>query len=484
MHGKTYLAMIILVSILSACAPPPPVALNLTAALRDAFVVGAPFWSPDGKYLAFVADASSPDGAYRLEIVNPDGGGLRQLAPAADVILGWSPDGARLLYCLQGPAQPDNSIRLYSVALDGSAPTDITTPQLSAYLNGENGGCTLVLSPDGTRLAGSTNAYGGILSAIDLDGAHLHALTPPLMGAYDFAWSPDAATLLFRSTSPQDLASLGRLYRVHFNSDYTPSDNPPVELAHDTTSNAAFSPDGKKLAFAENQDVYTITPPDTRPVSLAHLPDPVTGLAWSPDGTRLALSVGERENDIYVIAAGGGNLRFYSNPGLTDLSPRWSPDGRQLAFVSSQNAPQDGRLVLLTVDRLPPYPGHDIPPVFIWPLPGHIPVTQAYSAAHPGLDLAATLGANVLAAAPGVVDTCRNELEQGLGKTVIITHANGYKSLYAHLDQITVDCGQTVTSGQPIGTVGRYGPLDKPYLFFEVIHRGAPADPLQLLPSP
>ena len=87
---------------------------------------------------------------------------------------------------------------------------------------------------------------------------------------------------------------------------------------------------------------------------------------------------------------------------------------------------------------------------------------------HSGIDLAAPLGATVVAAGNGVVAFAG---EQGVwGKMVAINHANGQQSRYAHLGSISVTVGQEVRSGAPLGTVGNTGSpqSSQPHLHFEV----------------
>lgn len=87
---------------------------------------------------------------------------------------------------------------------------------------------------------------------------------------------------------------------------------------------------------------------------------------------------------------------------------------------------------------------------------------------HSGVDLAAPLGATVLAAGNGVVAFAG---EQNIGgKIVIINHSNGQQSRYAHLGSISVTIGQEVRSGFPLGTVGNTGSphSSQPHLHFEV----------------
>lgn len=90
---------------------------------------------------------------------------------------------------------------------------------------------------------------------------------------------------------------------------------------------------------------------------------------------------------------------------------------------------------------------------------------------HSGIDLAAPLGASVLAVADGTIAFAG---QQGVyGNLVVINHLEGLQTRYAQLGSLRVRAGQTVKRGQPIGTVGNSGqPSSKtPHLHFEVRSR-------------
>jgi len=70
----------------------------------------------------------------------------------------------------------------------------------------------------------------------------------------------------------------------------------------------------------------------------------------------------------------------------------------------------------------------------------------------------------------------------GYGNTVIIRHADGKETLYAHLSQIYVRMGQVVDQGETIGAVGCTGWCTGPHLHFEVRVGGVPVNPLNYLP--
>ncbi len=91
---------------------------------------------------------------------------------------------------------------------------------------------------------------------------------------------------------------------------------------------------------------------------------------------------------------------------------------------------------------------------------------------HNGIDIAAAPGTPVIASAGGRVIVAKlGGYNGGYGNMVIISHDNGIQTVYAHLRDVYITQGQTVTQGQPIGEVGNTGRSSGPHLHFEV--RGA-----------
>jgi murein DD-endopeptidase MepM/ murein hydrolase activator NlpD len=89
-----------------------------------------------------------------------------------------------------------------------------------------------------------------------------------------------------------------------------------------------------------------------------------------------------------------------------------------------------------------------------------------------GVDLAAAIGSDIFAAAAGSVSVARSTgWNYGYGQYIVITHPNGTQTVYAHLSNIDVVVGQTVSRGQKIADMGNTGNSTGPHLHFEV--RGA-----------
>jgi murein DD-endopeptidase MepM/ murein hydrolase activator NlpD len=95
---------------------------------------------------------------------------------------------------------------------------------------------------------------------------------------------------------------------------------------------------------------------------------------------------------------------------------------------------------------------------------------------HSGLDFPAPGGTPVSAAAAGRV-VFAGLHTGGWGNLVVIRHASGVRTLYAHLSRIDVSLGRRVSAGASVGQVGATGHATGPHLHFEVLVRGAAVDP-------
>lgn len=100
---------------------------------------------------------------------------------------------------------------------------------------------------------------------------------------------------------------------------------------------------------------------------------------------------------------------------------------------------------------------------------------------HNGVDYGAPTGTPVWASKTGTV--IFTGWKGGYGNTVVIQHAGGVSTLYAHLSKMMAEDGSYVTQGEVIGLVGSTGWSTGPHLHFEVRRNGDPADPELFLPA-
>ena len=126
---------------------------------------------------------------------------------------------------------------------------------------------------------------------------------------------------------------------------------------------------------------------------------------------------------------------------------------------------------------------------FIWPCETPFGISSGYgwrtiygyTEFHLGIDLPNVTGSPIWAADGGVVVFADHT--PSYGNNVRIAHANGYSTVYAHLDEIRVSVGDKVFKGQQIGTMGSTGLSYGTHLHFEVRINELTIDPLEVLPD-
>jgi len=122
-----------------------------------------------------------------------------------------------------------------------------------------------------------------------------------------------------------------------------------------------------------------------------------------------------------------------------------------------------------------------------WPCPGEVIATfgqirdQVYDVVleNDGIDIKAPLGTPVIAVFDGKV--VFRDWTDGRGNIVFLDHGNNYYSIYAHLDQFSVNLGDQVAAGQQVGTIGQTGSLKGTILHFEIRRHADALDPLAWL---
>ena len=119
---------------------------------------------------------------------------------------------------------------------------------------------------------------------------------------------------------------------------------------------------------------------------------------------------------------------------------------------------------------------------FIWPLRGRITspygvrVSSGSKEFHSGIDISSPFGSNIVAAENGRVSYAG--YMRGYGNLIILSHDEGYSTVYAHNSVNLVKKGQYIKKGSVIAKVGRTGNTTGPHLHFEVRLSGKPVNPL------
>ena len=267
------------------------------------------------------------------------------------------------------------------------------------------------------------------------------------------------------------------------------------------------------------------SPPQAPASSVPAAPPALSGAAI-PAGTTATTSMS-------VTTAGGLNLRSASDTNgivLTVMpqgavvqvtgpatASNWYPvvyggiqgwaDGAYLSPGTGTNAPSQppaagsastAGLTAATFGN-PPL-GHPAPPesglspisapptvlgMFIWPVAGPHNITTVFQPVHQAIDIDQYPSGDkpVSAIADGIVTYAGGQACCSYGLYVIIQHANGFSSLYAHFSKIEVSVGQIVKQGQEIGRSGCTGFCSGPHVHFAVYYLGQPLDPLSVLSS-
>ena len=122
---------------------------------------------------------------------------------------------------------------------------------------------------------------------------------------------------------------------------------------------------------------------------------------------------------------------------------------------------------------------------FVWPANKHYLSGFDYTPRvnHFGIDIAGNLGEGAYATDAGVV-VYAGWNNYGYGNMIMIDHGDGFQSLYAHLSEIYVGCGQSVGQGDPIGAIGSTGKSSGAHLHFEIMTATYEINPWDVLPPP
>ena len=120
-----------------------------------------------------------------------------------------------------------------------------------------------------------------------------------------------------------------------------------------------------------------------------------------------------------------------------------------------------------------------------WPVPYDVArISSSFgvdrgASRHKGIDLTAPKGTKVRTTADGRVTFAGRSGD--FGRLVVVEHAGGYETRYAHLKRIEVAKGKKLKRGAVVGTVGESGNATGPHLHYEVRLQGTPVNPRSYL---
>jgi murein DD-endopeptidase MepM/ murein hydrolase activator NlpD len=245
-----------------------------------------------------------------------------------------------------------------------------------------------------------------------------------------------------------------------------------------------------EIVQAERQQAPSVRPsPPRRSQETAALAPTVETLpAADIDGVRHVVRQGEslaviaaryRVSLADLIAANGVRSPSQVTPGRSLIIPGSEAERRGRALADQALARQEIELGSGAI--LPPPPlSHQ---GFIWPVRG--PVIKEFGSTqrggrNDGISIAARPGTPVLAADNGIV-AYAGEALKGYGRMLLVRHAEGYVTAYAHNATLLVREGESVRRGQVIARVGDSGDVKEAQLHFELRKGTEPIDPTSLL---
>lgn len=212
------------------------------------------------------------------------------------------------------------------------------------------------LSPDGRLLAYAAGPSGQLRVYVrQLSGGRTIAVAESLAGDQHWPrWSPDGTSLSFEAGRTIYLVpALGGTLKVLVSAAPGPLVNGEGALSEEGPSYLAWSPDGRRIAYAVGRDIYVRASGGGPPTRIATVDQPHS-FAWSPDDSRLAFVSGNAAfvyapnaigniapSSIWIVAASGGTPTPVTDASSLNTSPQWMPDGRSLLFISNRDGSRD-----------------------------------------------------------------------------------------------------------------------------------------------
>jgi Tol biopolymer transport system component/streptogramin lyase len=162
------------------------------------------------------------------------------------------------------------------------------------------------------------------------DGSNVTRVTPDLPGdAFHAAWSPDGTRIAFDMEFDIYVIDVG-------------SGDVNALTSDGMSSTPAWSPDGTRIAFhrdvsAGDSEIFVMNADGTDPTRLTDDPAFDLGPTWSPDGTRIAFQSNRNGNpDIWVMGSDGSSPSVLVATPDYEAFPAWSPDGSRIAFGAAR----------------------------------------------------------------------------------------------------------------------------------------------------
>ncbi len=295
-------------------------------------------FAPDGNHVYYVdARDAIKRNLYQIPIL---GGGSRLILEGVDSPVTFSPDGKQLAFIRSHLDEGTSAVMLANI--DGMSLRALATRKRPVRFLPLG----IAWSPGGQRIAatgGNNEDLRGEIVVVDAaHGTESRLPIPEWQQVIRLAWLPDGRSLLVNAQESAAENST-QIFVVSY-----PSGS-ARRLTNDLNSYSGLSvaPDGKSFVTIRNERRVTLwTVPVDDPSKAVAVTSEATGdeggrgLAWVPDGRIVYTTETSGNPEIWIMNADGSRrVQLTTNPGQ-DVSPRVTPDGRQIVFVSDR----DGRL--------------------------------------------------------------------------------------------------------------------------------------------
>jgi tricorn protease len=299
-----------------------------------------PQFSPDGQWLAFSSDRS---GTAQVYVVSAQGGTPTRLTwyPAASLPRGWTPDGKNVLYSSGRENAPTTFSRLWTVPASGGASVLLPAPWA---FDGK-------LSSDGNKLAVDR------MSRWDVEFRHYRGGQNTALQVLDLKTLKED---IVPTQGSMDIRPVWLNNELYYLSDadfimniwaYNPSGGAARQVTHLSSGDIKWlNSNGKELVYEHNGYLHIYDPVAKKDQQLTinvlgdfpwaetkmeDVTPSASNASLSPTGKRILL---EARGEIFTIPVENGDARNLTrSSGAADRRPLWSPDGKQIAWLSDRD---------------------------------------------------------------------------------------------------------------------------------------------------